>query len=118
MQSAVFTGRLSDDPVVSDNGAKAIFRLLEKRGKEADGRPRLVGINCISWKKGLNEKVILAGLRKGCEALVAGAYADTEYTTQDGVTRKAKELVVSRLSVLDWADAAEEPIAGTARAGD
>ena len=80
MQTMVFTGRLAADPQISPDFAKAVFRLLEKRGVDAAGKDRLVGVNCVSWSKGLNEKVIARGLAQGCE------------------------LVVNRLTVLDWAE--------------
>ena len=68
------------------------------------GKARLVGVNCVSWSKGLNEKVIARGMAQGCEALVVGAFIDTTYTARDGSERAAKELVVNRLTVLDWAE--------------
>ena len=87
-----------------------MFRLLEKRGVDAGGKDRIVGVNCVSWAKGLNEKVIARALAKGCEALVVGAFVDTAYTAKDGTERAAKELVVNRLTVLDWAaDRAAQP---------
>jgi len=103
MQTMVFIGRLAADPQVSSDFAKAVFRLLEKRGVDLAGKDRIVGINCVSWAKGLNEKVIARALVKGCEALVVGAFIDTAYTAKDGAERMAKELVVHRLTVLDWA---------------
>lgn len=103
MQTMVFTGRLAADPRISDDFGKAVFRLIEKRGVDADGRDRLVGVNCVSWSKGLNEKVVARGLARGCEAIVAGAFVDTAYETREGQSRTAKELVVDRLTVLDWA---------------
>ncbi|MBA4806435.1 hypothetical protein [Brevundimonas sp.] len=104
MQTMVFTGRLAADPQISDDFGKAVFRLLEKRGVDSAGKDRLVGVNCVSWSKGLNEKVIARGLAQGCEALVTGAFIDTTYTARDGAERAAKELVVNRLTVLDWAE--------------
>ncbi len=114
MQTMVFTGRLAADPQISADYAKAVFRLLEKRGVDAGGKERIVGVNCVSWAKGLNEKVIARALAKGCEALVVGAFVDTAYTARDGMERAAKELVVNRLTVLDWAsdraaERADEP---------
>ncbi len=111
MQSMMFTGRLAADPQVSDDFGKAVFRLLEKRGVDTAGKDRLVGVNCVSWSKGLNEKVIARGLAQGCEAVVIGAFIDTTYTARDGKARSAKELVINRLTVLDWA---EDRDAGTA----
>ncbi|MEQ7154408.1 single-stranded DNA-binding protein [Brevundimonas aurifodinae] len=105
MQTMVFTGRLAADPQISDDFAKAVFRLIERRGVDKDGRDRLVGVNCVSWSRGLNEKVIARGLAQGCEAVVVGAFIDTAYTAKDGMARTAKELVVNRLTVLDWAEA-------------
>ena len=103
MQFMVFTGRLAADPQVSDDFAKAVFRLIEKRGLDGAGKDRLVGVNCVSWSRGLNEKVIAPGLAQGCEAIVTGTFVDTTYTARDGTERAAKELVVGRLTVLDWA---------------
>lgn len=104
MQTMVFTGRLAADPQTSEDFAKAVFRLIEKRGVDGAGQDRLVGVNCVSWSKGLNEKVIARGLAKGCEAIVVGAFIDTAYTARDGTERAAKELVANRLTVLDWAE--------------
>lgn len=108
MQTIVFAGRLAADPQISPDHAKAVFRLLETRGKDHQGKPRIVGVNCVSWSPGLNEKVIARGLAKGCEAVVVGAFVDTAYTAQDGASRTAKELVVNRLTVLDWAEGRAE----------
>ena len=121
MQTMVFTGRLAADPQISPDFAKAVFRLLEKRGVDAAGKDRLVGVNCVSWSKGLNEKVIARGLAQGCEAVVVGAFIDTAYAAKDGTERTAKELVVNRLTVLDWAEdrdaaAVDAPHAGRAAA--
>lgn len=104
MQSMMFTGRLAADPQISSDFGKAVFRLIEQRGADSAGNPRLVGVNCVSWSSALNEKVIARGLAKGCEAIVIGAFIDTAYTAQDGTERAAKELVVNRLTVLDWAE--------------
>jgi len=104
MQNMVFTGRLAADPHITDDFGKAIFRLIEKRGVDAAGQDRLVGVNCVSWSKGLNEKVVARGLARGCEAIVTGAFVDTAYETREGQSRTAKELVVDRLTVLDWAE--------------
>ena len=114
MQTMVFTGRLSADPQIRDDFGKAVFRLLEKRGVDAGGKDRLVGVNCVSWSKGLNEKVIARGLAQGCEAIVTGAFIDTSYTARDGTERAAKELVINRLTVLDWAED-REPETASAR---
>ncbi len=48
--------------------------------------------------------------------MVIGAFIDTAYATRDGQERTAKELVVNRLTVLDWAEdrqdqAAEDRVA-------
>lgn len=104
MQTMIFTGRLAANPQISPDFGKAVFRLIEKRGVDLGGKDRLVGVNCISWGKGLNEKVIARGLAKGCEAVVVGAFVDTTYTAADGTERAAKELVVDRLTVLDWVE--------------
>ena len=89
---------------ISEDFAKAVFRLIEKRGVDSAGKDRLVGVNCVSWSKGLNEKVIARGLAQGCEAVVIGAFIDTSYKARDGAERTAKELVINRLTVLDWAE--------------
>ena len=107
MQNIVFTGRLAADPQISDDHSRALFRLLENRGKDAEGRDRTVGVNCVCWSRGLNEKVIGPGLETGCEVVVVGRFVDNDYTAQDGSRRVAKELVVSQLTVLDWASVRE-----------
>jgi hypothetical protein len=62
-----------------------------------------VGVNCVSWNPGLNEKVIgrawprLRGHRDG-------ALVDTQYTAGSGEARYAQELVIDRLTILDWVE--------------
>lgn len=111
MQNVLFNGRLAADPEISRFGegkSKAIFRLLENRGKDHQDRDRIVGVNCVSWSHGLNEKVIMEGLAKGCEVIVTGYFVDTEWEGSDGKKKFAKELVVRELRVLDWASPSEE----------
>jgi single-strand DNA-binding protein len=103
MQNVVFVGRLAADPQVTDDFAKAVFRLLENRGRDASGAPRVVGVNCISWAKGLNERVIAEGLVSGCEVIAIGSFVDNRYEARGGSERAAKELVIRSLTVLDWA---------------
>lgn len=105
MQSVMFVGRLAADPQVTEDFAKAVFRLLENRGRDPRGGDRIVGVNCVSWARGLNERVIARALRTGCEVVVTGAFIDSAYTTRDGASRVAKELVVRSLTALDWTDA-------------
>ena len=101
MQTMVFTGRLAAAPQISDDFGKAVFRLLEQRGTDNAGKARLVGVNCVSWGSSLNRK-ILPRVPRGSEVMVTGAFSDTKYIAHDGSPREAKELVVSRLTVLDW----------------
>lgn len=103
MQSVVFVGRLAADPQVTEDFAKAVFRLLENRGREAEGARRVVGVNCVSWAKGLNERVIARGLAAGCEVVAVGSFVDNLYEARDGAERAAKELVIRSLTVLNWA---------------
>ena len=104
MQNVLFKGRLAQDPQISGDSKKAVFRLIENRGKDNAGKDRTVGVNCVSWNPGLNEKVIEPGLAQGCEVIVVGHFVDTQYTAADGEKRFAKELVVDELRVLDWAE--------------
>lgn len=111
MQNVVFVGRLAADPEISNFGesrSKAIFRLLENRGKDKQGGDRVVGVNCVSWSQGLNEKVIAEGLAQGCEAMLVGYFVDNSWQGSDGKTHYGKELVVERLRVLDWAARADQ----------
>ena len=114
MQQVMLTGRLAADPELSrfgDNKSKAVFRLLQNRGQDSQGKDRVVGVNCVSWSHGLNEKVIAGGLAKGCEALVIGYFVDNSWQGSDGKTHYGKELVVERLRVLDWAARADQRLA-------
>lgn len=114
MQNVVFVGRLAADPEIAsfgENRSKAIFRLLENRGKDRQDRDIVVGVNCVSWSHGLNEKVIAEGLAKGCEAMVVGYFVDNSWQGSDGKTHYGKELVVERLRVLDWAARADQRLA-------
>lgn len=111
MQNVVFVGRLSADPEISrfgENRSKAVFRLIENRGKDKDGNDRTVGVNCVSWSHGLNEKVIAEGLAKGCEAMVVGYFVDNSWEGSDGKKHYGKELVIQQLRVLDWAARADQ----------
>jgi single-stranded DNA-binding protein len=105
MQNVVFVGRLAAEPQVSDDFTRAVFRLLENRGQDAQGKDRVVGVNCVSWMKGLNERVIARGLATGCEVIAVGAFVDNAYEDADGARRTTKELVIRTLTVLDWASA-------------
>lgn len=107
MQNVVFVGRLAADPQVTDDFAKAVFRLLENRGRDASGQPRVVGVNCVSWAEGLNERVIAGGLATGCEVVAVGAFVDNRFEADDGAECAAKELVIRSLTVLDWASERE-----------
>ena len=106
MQNVLFVGRLAADPQVAEDFTRASFRLLENRGRDAQGKDRVVGVSCVSWINGLNERVIASGLATGCEVLVTGAFVDNAYEGRDGSRRTAKELVIRSLTVLDWAAAA------------
>jgi single-stranded DNA-binding protein len=117
MQNVMFVGRLAADPQVTEDFAKAVFRLLENRGRDAQGKDRIVGVNCVSWAKGLNERVIAPGLASGCEVVAVGAFVDNRYEAQDGSQRSAQELVIRTLTVLDWASDRTPPAnAGQAEA--
>ena len=105
MQNVVFVGRLAANPQVSDDFARATFRLLENRGQDSQGKDRVVGVSCVSWIKSLNERVIAKGLATGCEVIAVGAFVDHAYEARDGAGRTAKELVIRVLTVLDWAGA-------------
>lgn len=113
MQNVVFVGRLAAAPQVTEDFAKAVFRLLENRGRDSAGQDRVVGVNCVSWAKGLNEKVIADGICSGCEVIAIGSFVDNLYEARDGEQRAAKELVIRSLTVLDWASD-RSPAASTA----
>ncbi len=104
MQTIVFTGRLAADPVIAPEGAKATFRLIENRGTDAEGRKLTNGVNCVSFNRGFNTKVLARGLAKGCEATAVGRFQDNAYAARDGTQRTSKELVVDELVILDWAE--------------
>ena len=50
------------------------------------------------------------------EAVVIGAFIDTTYTARDGKERAAKELVINRLTVLDWAEGRDASVGSPDRA--
>lgn len=108
MQNVTWTGRLSADPFISADGARAAFRLLENRGKDGDGKPIVNGVNCVAFGQRFVGEVIAPGLAKGCEATVVGHFQDRTYTTAEGVKRSTKELVVDACRILDWADTGEQ----------
>lgn len=103
MQNVTWTGRLAADPYISADGNRAAFRLLENRGRDAEGRPIVNGVNCVAFGAGFVDNVVAPGLAKGCEAVVIGHFQDRTYTGSDGVQRATKELVVDECTILDWA---------------
>ena len=110
MQKIAFMGRLAADPQITrfgDDKSKVVFRVLENRGKNADGSNRVTGLNCVCWSHGRNEKVIMPGLASGCGVIVEGKIVDQAYE-KDGKKRFAKELVVEDLRILDWASDRDE----------
>jgi single-stranded DNA-binding protein len=104
MQIVVFTGRLAADPSFSPDGARCSFRLIETSGTDAEGRKLTNAVNCVSFNRGFNNKVLARGLAKGCEATATGRFQDNAYTAASGVRRTSKELLVDDVAILDWAE--------------
>ena len=111
MQNVMFMGRLAANPEIArfaEGRSKAIFRLLQNRGTDRDGKPRVIGVNCVSWNHGLNEKVIAGGIDQGCAVVVIGRFVDNQWEGQDGSKKFGKELVVDKLDIVDWAKRPQE----------
>ena len=102
-------GRLTKDPeirYVQSGTAVCSFSIaINRRTKTGD---EAMFVDCVAWNSGNRNLADVCNnyLRKGMTVLVDGRLAIREYTTKDGDKRKATEVVLNDMQMLDAKNAA------------
>ena len=105
MNQVVLIGRLVADPVLryTQNGlAVASFTLAVDRGYATqDGEKQTDFINIVAWRK--LAEVVANNLQTGRLVAVVGSLQIRSYDDQNGIRRKAAEVVANQVKFLDYA---------------
>lgn len=105
MNQVVLIGRLVADPILryTQNGlAVASFTLAVDRGYAAqDGERQTDFINIVAWRK--LAEVVANNLQTGRLVAVIGSLQIRSYDDQNGIRRKAAEVVANQVKFLDYA---------------
>ena len=105
MNQVVLIGRLVADPVLryTQNGlAVASFTLAVDRGYTTqDGEKQTDFINIVAWRK--LAEVVADNLQTGRLVAVVGSLQIRSYDDQNGIRRKAAEVVANQVKFLDYA---------------
>ena len=105
MNQVVLIGRLVADPVLryTQNGlAVASFTLAVDRGYTTqDGEKQTDFINIVAWRK--LAEVVANNLQTGRLVAVVGSLQIRSYDDQNGIRRKAAEVVANQVKFLDYA---------------
>ena len=105
MNQVVLIGRLVADPVLryTQNGlAVASFTLAVDRGYTTqDGEKQTDFINIVAWRK--LAEVVANNLQTGRLVAVIGSLQIRSYDDQNGIRRKAAEVVANQVKFLDYA---------------
>ena len=105
MNQVVLIGRLVADPILrySQNGlAVASFTLAVDRGYATqDGEKQTDFINIVVWRK--LAEVVADNLQTGRLVAVVGSLQIRSYDDQNGIRRKAAEVVANQVKFLDYA---------------
>lgn len=105
MNQVVLIGRLVADPVLryTQNGlAVASFTLAVDRGYATqDGERQTDFINIVAWRK--LAEVVANNLQTGRLVAVIGSLQIRSYDDQNGIRRKAAEVVANQVKFLDYA---------------
>jgi single-strand DNA-binding protein len=97
-------GRLTKDPeirYVQSGSAVCSFSIaINRRTKTGD---EAMFVDCVAWNAGNRNLADVCNnyLHKGMTVLVDGRLAIREYTTKDGDKRKATEVVLNDMQMLD-----------------
>jgi single-strand DNA-binding protein len=97
-------GRLTKDPeirYVQSGTAVCSFSIAVNRKTKAGDEAMFV--DCVAWNAGARNLADVCNnyLHKGMQVLVDGRLAIREYTTKDGEKRKATEVVLNDMQMLD-----------------
>ena len=105
MNQVVLIGRLVADPILryTQNGlAVASFTLAVDRGYATqDGEKQTDFINIVVWRK--LAEVVADNLQTGRLVAVVGSLQIRSYDDQNGIRRKAAEVVANQVKFLDYA---------------
>lgn len=105
MNQVILIGRLVADPVLryTQNGlAVASFTLAVDRGYTTqDGEKQTDFINIVAWRK--LAEVVADNLQTGRLVAVVGSLQIRSYDDQNGIRRKAAEVVANQVKFLDYA---------------
>lgn len=105
MNQVILIGRLVADPVLryTQNGlAVASFTLAVDRGYATqDGEKQTDFINIVAWRK--LAEVVANNLQTGRLVAVIGSLQIRSYDDQNGIRRKAAEVVANQVKFLDYA---------------
>jgi single-strand DNA-binding protein len=97
-------GRLTKDPeiryVASGTAVCSFSIAINRRTKTGD---EAMFVDCVAWNSGARNLADVCNnyLHKGMTVLVDGRLAIREYTTKDGDKRKATEVVLNDMQMLD-----------------
>jgi single-strand DNA-binding protein len=100
-------GRLSKDPeirYVASGSAVCSFSIaINRRSKSGD---EVMFVDCVAWNSGTRNLADVCNnyLHKGMTVLVDGRLSIREYTAKDGGKRKATEIIVNDMQMLDKKD--------------
>ena len=105
MNQVTLIGRLVADPILryTQNGiAVASFTLAVDRGYTTqDGEKQTDFINIVAWRK--LAEVVADNLQTGRLVAVVGSLQIRSYDDQNGIRRKAAEVVANQVKFLDYA---------------
>ncbi len=100
----VLVGRLTKNPeiryVQSGNAVTSFSIAVNRRSKQGD---EAMFVDCVAWNGQSRKLADICNdyLKKGMSVLVDGRLAIREYTNKDGEKRKATEVVINDMQMLD-----------------
>jgi single-strand DNA-binding protein len=110
-------GRLTKAPeiryVQSGNAVCSFSMAVNRRTKQGD---EVFFVDCVAWNSGTRNLADLCNnyLEKGAPVLIEGRLAIREYTTKDGDKRKATEIILSDMQMIESKSDAERRRGGGA----
>jgi len=100
----VLVGRLTKNPEIryiqSGNAVTSFSIAVNRRSKQGD---EAMFVDCVAWNGQSRKLADICNdyLKKGMTVLVDGRLAIREYTNKDGEKRKATEVVINDMQMLD-----------------
>ncbi|MBC5799089.1 MAG: single-stranded DNA-binding protein [Candidatus Eremiobacteraeota bacterium] len=117
----VLVGRLTKNPEIryiqSGNAVTSFSIAVNRRSKQGD---EAMFVDCVAWNGQSRKLADICNdyLKKGMTVLVDGRLAIREYTNKDGEKRKATEVVVNDMQMLDSKNAGGTNGGGSYGGGD